>query len=755
MAETTSLVINVKSDQVGKATKSLKKLGLTAKTTATQTGRFGKTAGLASGGIKKATVATAGMATATRSLLLPLAAILAPLAGFRKLLNAGVEIGKWRAQLKTATGSVEEAAAAFETLEIFATKTPFALDQTIATFLKMKNLGLDPTNESMTALGNLASGLGKDFEETSAAVAKAAIGNGESLRDMGFRFNKVGDEITLGFRDTTISVENDAAKITAAIVSIAEEQFAGAMADEMDTVGGKLSNLGDAWDTLWRTIAESGVDDMMGDAFSTIADSLSELTKRFKNGEIAAYVQGWVGVLENFGAVGKTVFGQLDDLLRPGKAEDDAESWIMHYSELWAKWFTFMGTGLATVAQGLSSMFELSAMATAKATDLLPQQMKHQGKTAGNTFKRILRGVVPGDSPLGGLLGGEEETKKEAEELAALGRGITNQAEAYDKAYEGLKTHGLERLDKIVERHDGTMEKWQSSFKKVKELEAELAAPVPPPLPKSVLDAISPDTPTDGPMHGPDNQTKEELELEKLQEKLNKKQAIQDAAAARKAEAFKASEEKKDKDDLERKAKHEKRMRALELDSAASLADSLGQLAAHFGEKGAKAQKALRITSATIDMYAGATAALADPEITSTAAKYMMAGSVIASGMANIASITSAGSYANGGIIPGNSPSGDRLQANVNSGEMILNQKQQANLFKQVNNGGGGGGSVTINNYGNDNVETKKDGNGNMEIIIRQAADLAKSELADEINTGDGDFAPMMQNTFGLSRGMS
>ena len=752
MAETTSLVIKVKSDQVGKATKDLKKLGLQAKTAATQTGRFGKTAGLASGGIKKATVATAGMATATRSLILPLAAILAPLAGFRKLLNAGVEIGKWRAQLKTATGSVEEAAIAFETLEIFATKTPFALDQTIATFLKMKNLGLDPTNESMTALGNLASGLGKDFEETSAAVAKAAIGNGESLRDMGFRFNKEGDKITLGFRDMTFEVENDAAKITAAIVNIAETKFAGAMADEMDTVGGKLSNLGDAWDTLWRTIAESGVDDMMGDAFSTIADSLSELTKRFKNGEIAAYVDGWIGVLENFGAVGKTVFGQMDELLRPGQAEDDAESWIMHYSSLWAKWFTFMGTGLATVAQGLTSMFELSAMATAKATDLLPQQVQHEGKGIFNQLRKTLRERMPNHRIPG--LGGEEETKKEAEQLAALGRGINNQAEAYDKVYEGLKTHGLERLDKIVEQHDGTMEKWQSSFKKVKELEEELVNPniyrVPPPLPKSVTDAVNPD----GPMHGPDEQTKEELELEKLQEKLNKKQAIEDAAAARKQEREDLAEDKREKREETRKAKHAKRMAALELDSAASLADSLGALAAHFGEKGAKAQKALRITSATIDMYAGATAALADPEVSSTAAKYMMAASVVASGMANIASIASAGNYANGGIIPGNSTYGDRMQANVNSGEMILNQKQQANLFKQANSAGGGG-SVTINNYGNDNVETKRDSDGNMEIIIRQAADLAKSELADEINTGDGDFAPMMQNTFGLSRGMS
>jgi len=43
------------------------------------------------------------------------------------------------------------------------------------------------------------------------------------------------------------------------------------------------------------------------------------------------------------------------------------------------------------------------------------------------------------------------------------------------------------------------------------------------------------------------------------------------------------------------------------------------------------------------------------------------------------------GSYAEGGIIPGSSSSGDRLFARVNSGEMILNKRQQNNIMNMIN----------------------------------------------------------------------
>lgn len=61
----------------------------------------------------------------------------------------------------------------------------------------------------------------------------------------------------------------------------------------------------------------------------------------------------------------------------------------------------------------------------------------------------------------------------------------------------------------------------------------------------------------------------------------------------------------------------------------------------------------------------------------------------VATMVSTIAAIKSAtsGSYASGGIIPGNSFSGDNLTANVNSGELILNRAQQASIAGQLSGG--------------------------------------------------------------------
>lgn len=82
--------------------------------------------------------------------------------------------------------------------------------------------------------------------------------------------------------------------------------------------------------------------------------------------------------------------------------------------------------------------------------------------------------------------------------------------------------------------------------------------------------------------------------------------------------------------------------------------------------------------------------AAASPAVTGTGWGWLgFAASGIATMIATISSIkqATAGSYANGGIVPGNSYSGDNLTANVNSGELILSRAQSDSIAGQLQGG--------------------------------------------------------------------
>ena len=85
----------------------------------------------------------------------------------------------------------------------------------------------------------------------------------------------------------------------------------------------------------------------------------------------------------------------------------------------------------------------------------------------------------------------------------------------------------------------------------------------------------------------------------------------------------------------------------------------------------------------------------------------------IATTIASILTALATQPFAEGGIVGGTSFKGDKVYARLNSGEMVLNGRQQANLFNMINSGGLiGGGKVTfeikgrelvgvLNNYNN------------------------------------------------------
>jgi hypothetical protein len=98
------------------------------------------------------------------------------------------------------------------------------------------------------------------------------------------------------------------------------------------------------------------------------------------------------------------------------------------------------------------------------------------------------------------------------------------------------------------------------------------------------------------------------------------------------------------------------------------------------------------------EQEAVASATKAAGEAGSSASKIPMVGWIVAIGaiaaiIAAIASAKSSLHFAQGGIVPGSSFSGDKIAASLNSGEMVLNKQQQNNLFNLLDNGAPAGAS--------------------------------------------------------------
>ena len=178
----------------------------------------------------------------------------------------------------------------------------------------------------------------------------------------------------------------------------------------------------------------------------------------------------------------------------------------------------------------------------------------------------------------------------------------------------------------------------------------------------------------------------------------------------------------------ERKAQEAReRSAARRISNTANLFSALSSLDRSQSEKTQKRNQALAITAATINTYQGATEAYKDPTITSTYGKLAAAAVVVATGLAQVQNIRDAGNYATGGIIPGTSSTGDKLQANVNSGEMILNRAQQSRLFDIANSGNtstsGVGGTqlnVTVEQHGGVDVRVERISETDVRIIARE-----------------------------------
>lgn len=179
--------------------------------------------------------------------------------GLRSVFEATVEFERLNAALVTVTGSEAKAEEAFSRLSQFTARTPFQINQVTDAFIKLENQGLNSSERAMTSYGDTASAMGKDLDQMIEAVADAAVGEFERLKEFGIKASSEGNKVAFTFKGQTTKIKKDAAEIEEFLIKLGEENFAGGMARQMDTLGGKVSNLKDAMFTFAVSVGQAGL----------------------------------------------------------------------------------------------------------------------------------------------------------------------------------------------------------------------------------------------------------------------------------------------------------------------------------------------------------------------------------------------------------------------------------------------------------------------------------------------------------------
>ena len=245
----------------------------------------------------------------------------------RQIVDTITKFEKLEASLRTVTGSADKASIAFGFIQEFAATTPFQLEEVTDAFIKLKALGLTPSEDALTSYGNTATAMGKSLNQMIEAVADATTGEFERLKEFGIKARSQGDQVTFTFQGISTTVGKNAKEIEDYLRSIGDVQFAGAMEEQSDTLNVALSNMGDSFSKLVKAIGDAGLTDllqMIADGIKWLADQVTNSIEPFKLGFKAIiaevikfgnlFIAVFKGVGRAFQAFGETISARFEAL---------------------------------------------------------------------------------------------------------------------------------------------------------------------------------------------------------------------------------------------------------------------------------------------------------------------------------------------------------------------------------------------------------------------------------------------------------
>jgi len=233
--------------------------------------------------------------------------------GAREVFSTIASFEKMEASLRTVTGSAEGAASAMSLIQNFASSTPFQITELTDAFIKLKALGLDPSESSLKSYGNTASAMGKSLDQMIEAVADASTGEFERLKEFGIKASSQGDKVSFTFQGVTKTVGKNSKEIQDYLLAIGNTQFAGAMETQMDTLSGLVSNFQDQVTMTFVNLGKAGLTDVLKSlmkaaltAITFIGEQVTRLPLYFQ-AAFGTIDKGIVSLKEGFDVMGTSI----------------------------------------------------------------------------------------------------------------------------------------------------------------------------------------------------------------------------------------------------------------------------------------------------------------------------------------------------------------------------------------------------------------------------------------------------------------
>lgn len=422
MAEISSLIVKLKSEGASQLNADLKNV---------------KAHGAGAESSVKSLTSTVGKLAAAAG------GVLSVSAAFSKLVETGRETGILNTQLQTATGSAENAKAAFAALQKLTTELPTDLAETTKAFVTLVNRGLNPSREAIISYANTAAANGKSLDQFIEAIADATTFEFERLKEFGIKSKQVGDDVQFTFRGQATTIKKSSEEIEKYLQRIGNVDFAGAATKQMATLDGRISNLGVAWDSLFRTINDQGAGELISEGVVLATEAIQTLTDLIGSGALQERIAN-IGLAfsdafdlhDNAEAALKTYGGSLDGM------ESATEETVKFIIDAFKDWPENVAALVKIVAVELGSLVDIAAL---KAEDIAAAANPKNWFTSGDLEEvndELTRAIESRDRLLSSGLNDSipvvKALNKQIEELTAEQTRLNAELEQHEGRYKAV-----------------------------------------------------------------------------------------------------------------------------------------------------------------------------------------------------------------------------------------------------------------------------------------------------------------------------